>query len=450
SEAGGSDDDEFVNPYPLEGKYKDRADQQWMETLAEIEREEILFERSQEMQRFNERKYLAQRLRENAAQRARGDKTRTSARDKTGTKRSTLSELKKKREEKSVRDRARSGEHTYAGTKLVYDEDSDSARSASPEPPWKAAPALGAADVNRVRFGRTLFAKFCHYPEFGELAVDCFVRINIGFNRERQQDVYRVCQIKAITPSKAYTFMNRTVAASVLVTHGASERTFEMGICSDGAVTDDEYAQWREAMERDHLALPSVAAVDRKFAALQQMRERSLTADEINNMIDVRQKLTAHRPAHSVVRKTQLNQQRIIALGRGDDADVAALDAQIAAIDERSTALASDTPLDRLAKVNSRNRRANQDEIRKAEIRANESRRRAMMAQTSDVTSDPFSRLRTNIKMYYDTSAAAPATAAETKAEDDAAAPAPAETVARPLGALDDVISAIDFAVDID
>lgn len=51
-----------MNPYPLEGKYKDEQDREELEAMDEIKREEILFERSQEMDKFKERQYLQQRM----------------------------------------------------------------------------------------------------------------------------------------------------------------------------------------------------------------------------------------------------------------------------------------------------------------------------------------------------------------------------------------------------
>ena len=39
----------MIDPYPLEGKYKDEADREALDNMDEMEREQILFERMQEM-----------------------------------------------------------------------------------------------------------------------------------------------------------------------------------------------------------------------------------------------------------------------------------------------------------------------------------------------------------------------------------------------------------------
>ncbi|KAK9487334.1 hypothetical protein V1527DRAFT_450509 [Lipomyces starkeyi] len=468
-------DDEFVNPYPLQGKYKSVEDMNWLESLGEFEREQILFERSQEMQRFNERKYLAQRLKE--SKRAGKEKakavTRSSKRDTPKgalSKRSQLSELKKKREEKNFRARQRTEDHDYGGPKLHYDEDAGDEDEmdveAEDDVVWAdtATPReLTVDDVNKIRIGRTLLAKYCHYPEFDKCAVDCFVRINIGYNEYKQKEIYRVCQVKAVIESKTYSFMNRTVNSSLLVTHGSSEKIFEMGVCSDKPFAQEEFDTWKHAVKNDNISLPSRRLIDLKFQQLQKMRERTLSPNEINAMIDLRQLLSSNLPTNAVIQKTMLNQKRLIAMNHGDMEEVAEIDRQISAIDHRQTAKLSTTvlesPLQMLAKVNERNRRANQDEIRKAEIKATEVRRKAMLANKSQVTSDPFSRLKTNPRMYYDSAEEASGVVANPNHADEIDEEIEAEKekkklaeklAKQPLSVVDDVIANAEFEIDID
>lgn len=55
------EEEEEENPFPLEGKYKDTADRDHLESLPEMERETILFERSQVMRKYQERKLFRER-----------------------------------------------------------------------------------------------------------------------------------------------------------------------------------------------------------------------------------------------------------------------------------------------------------------------------------------------------------------------------------------------------
>ena len=99
------EEEEFENPYPLEGKYKDQDDRQRLLQMTEIERENVLFQRSEELARLKERRDLAALVKARAKTDA-GGKPRRSGREgqlrseKAG-KRDELSELKKRREEKS-------------------------------------------------------------------------------------------------------------------------------------------------------------------------------------------------------------------------------------------------------------------------------------------------------------------------------------------------------------
>lgn len=190
--------------------------------------------------------------------------------------------------------------------------------------------------------------------------------------------------------------------------------------------------------------------------------------DEVNEMIDLRQRLTANKPTNAVLQKTMLSQNRTIALSRGDLDEVAAIDAKIAAIDEQQETKLSnvmdDSQLQRLSKVNERNRRANQDEIRRAEIKKHEERRRMLASKSSEVTSDPFSRLKTNPRMYLDSTVSD--IAAEDRGKADMAAAEQeeeenerekerkkrfAEKLAKqPLNAIDDLLAKTEFGVDIE
>ncbi|KAK9463137.1 uncharacterized protein V1516DRAFT_648489 [Lipomyces oligophaga] len=482
------DEEEFINPYPLQGKYKDEDDMNLIESMDEFEREQLLYERSLEMQRFEDRKFLAQRLRESKKS-VEDNSTRSTVRD---TKRSRLSELKKKRQEKHVRENQREhGERERSNSKSRYDDDDeiddddeDDAMDVDEDDDveWATstpAKQVSVEDINRIRIGRTLFARYCHYPEFESVAPDCFVRINIGFDKTKQREIYRLCQIKSLVEGRAYTFLNRTANTHLVVTHGAAEKIFEMSHCSDNPITEDEFETWKETTKKESLSIISKRLLESKFQQLNQMRERTLGAEELNTIIDIRQKLTANKPANAVHQKTLLNQDRTIALNKGDFDTVQDIDARIAAIDElqqsRIARTVSNTPLAQLSKVNERNRRANQDEIRKAELRSHDQRLKAMRSANS-ATADPFSRLKTNPRMYYDlTQAGGTAGVAESQEpdfSDDSKATTTAAVVAanqpptagftsdqklsksaliqQPLRFIDDLIANADFALDIE
>lgn len=479
------EDPDFVNPYPLEGKYKDEADRARLQAMPEIEREEILFDRSQEMQRYNERKYLAQRARERRQAEARDremQELRESIKKDGGksTKKTKLSELKLKRHEKHLRTKNRAegiepahkrrrdeSESEYSegdgyGRRGDYDDDeygSDDDRVEWADSAKEQSRELTAHDINKIRFGRTLLANYAHHPSFEDAVIGSFVRVNVGFNRDKQAYVYRVCRVKELATVKPYKFLNRTVDQSLVVTNGPSERTIEMGICSDKDVTEEEFKWWKDYMEASDLTLPSLRRLQKKYDELLAMQQRVLTPAEVDEMIRKRQSLAGGAGGGStgtdiVVTKSMLQEQRAVALERNDFDALEEIDHKIEQIERVMNKNKRRSELDKLAKVNERNRRRNLDEIRRAEIRAQEQRRKALKEPNAGAASDPFSRHRTLPRLFYESKSQSATPAPETKAEKpveesnndtDTSVP-PAKKTA----AMDDTIASLDIDIEIE
>lgn len=95
--------------------------------------------------------------------------------------------------------------------------------------------------------------------------------------------------------------------------------------------------------------------------------------------------------------KARLLQARMLALRRNDKTEVAMLDAQLAELAVESSPTKPEPTEDTsalLAKVNERNRRANQEAIRRAELQEAERKRRERRLGTPTIM-DPNGRLRT-------------------------------------------------------
>jgi RNA polymerase-associated protein RTF1 len=100
--------------------------------------------------------------------------------------------------------------------------------------------------------------------------------------------------------------------------------------------------------------------------------------------------------------RARLMQARTLALRRNDKEEVAMLDAQLAELVVESPPAKSE-PLEGaaalVAKVNERNRKANQEAIRRAELQEAERKRRERRLGTPTVV-DPSARLRTVPRMF--------------------------------------------------
>jgi RNA polymerase-associated protein RTF1 len=110
---------------------------------------------------------------------------------------------------------------------------------------------------------------------------------------------------------------------------------------------------------------------------------------------------TGKSQANRVMERARLVQARMLASRRNDKVEVAMLDAQLAELAAESSPVKPEPTEDAsalLAKVNERNRRANQEAIRRAELQEAERKRRERRGTPTVL--DPSGRLRTVPRMF--------------------------------------------------
>jgi RNA polymerase-associated protein RTF1 len=221
--------------FPYDKLYYSAKDKEEIMALPEIQREEILSERAQQVDRHNQdlalRRLLASREREQARVEAKKNKRkastteledghRKSTRQKTmlggrkvGEASDAIEAYKRQREQKGKRDELRRRDASARKAlrrSLSHDEgysdadaegeselDYDDKPDRSPPAP-KDDPPAELKDIQRVRVGRSNFAEVCFYPGFDDAISGCFTRLSIGPNRDTGQNEYRVCLIKSM------------------------------------------------------------------------------------------------------------------------------------------------------------------------------------------------------------------------------------------------------------
>lgn len=223
-----ADDDSPIFPY--EKLYYSAKDKEEIMAMPEIQREQILSERAQEVDRHNQdlalRRLLASREREEARRAKKNkrkasvagleDGQRKSSRQKTtlggrkvGEASGAIEAYKRQREQKGRRDERRLRDSKTKDQRPLSRDDgvSDVDAEGESEVEWddraerspsipKDDPPAELRDIQRARVGRSNFAQVCFYPGFDDAISGCFVRVNIGPNRETGQNEYRLCQIK--------------------------------------------------------------------------------------------------------------------------------------------------------------------------------------------------------------------------------------------------------------
>ncbi|KAG5519094.1 hypothetical protein PMAC_002181 [Pneumocystis sp. 'macacae'] len=348
-----NDMEKYTIPYVLEGKFKDEEDRKRIMSMNEVERESILYEREEETQKLQEKRELAERLKQKKLSIKKQLKTKRSIQGTKNTqtisKKDKLTELKRKREEKYSRAEPELDNKIFKKrNKQKFNKENKDEYGMKDAENKDEASILDLSDVNNARLGRKHFAKFLFHPLFEE-----------------------------------------TIIGIVLV---HSMRIYDL-------IFKKEFDRWIQQLKQDKIAMPKKSLIEKKITELSLMTQHKLTDLEISDMI-ARRKALQKIPGNIAVEKTQLKKTRDIAIAHGDEKEAKRLTEKLNTLEELSAEKRHVlVHLDKLAKLNEKNRKANLDTIRQAEIQANEERRKQSVFP---IIANPFSRLKTNPKLFYD------------------------------------------------
>ncbi|KAI9056399.1 plus-3-domain-containing protein [Trametes sanguinea] len=414
------------NPYPLEGKYIDEEDRARLMEMFEIDRENILAQRQEEMQHYTDRRQLENMLKmqggrgspdesvSNAAKRqhaVRGaTKEKSRKLDELKAKRKAKSEKKRTRANSPKRDRSSSpmdmetSEDEEDGQITKYDEEEERDRKLYGTSHPDDEP-ITLADLYKCRVTRDQIAKYCMAPWFEDYIKGAWVRYLIG--QENGQPVYRICEVVDIAPNlvKPYLVNEQLVNQELELKHGSSTRNFGMDKVSNAPFDQKEFDRLVKSCEADKVKLPTKRQIEKKAAQLHKYATQPMTESDIAAMLARKQAINATKlsAASVAVERSRLHQARTLAIRRQDYAEVSEIDArlaQLAALAPQRESQRDEGSSDILAKLNERNRKANMEAVRKAERAELERKRRerSLRAGTATPTggnlSDAASRLR--------------------------------------------------------
>ncbi|KAI1792802.1 plus-3-domain-containing protein [Ganoderma leucocontextum] len=403
-----SEEDAESNPYPLEGKFIDEEDRNRLMMMPEFEREDILAERQEELQRFADKRLLDQMLKLQSGRAGTEDGVSKAAkrqhvvRGATKEKSKKLDELKAKRKAKDEKKRTRtnspkrdrssspmdmetSDEEEEDGQITKYEEEEERDRKLFSKATPEEEPPITVEDLDKCRVSRNQIAKYCMAPWFAEYIKGAWVRYLIG--EENKQPVYRICEVVGRlqclpttmclfivhdipeTTVKPYKVNEQTVNQEVELKHGESTRRFAMDKISNGPFEDKEFERLQKTCETEKVKLPAKRQLEKKVAQLQKLANQPMTESDIAAILQRKRDInaSANKSATSLtMERSRLQQARTLAFRRKDFPEVAQIDAKLAELQASAPAKEEDAS-DVLAKVNERNRRLNQEQVRKAE-----------------------------------------------------------------------------------
>lgn len=489
--------EEEPNPFPLEGKYKDEEDREHLESLPEMERETLLFERSQIMRKYQERRLFRERRRQQEINKNRMAKTRSSGRTTHATGHtelmsSKLSQLKKQREKKQNRrysdndddeykeDEEEEEEDEYNYEDDYNDDDEDYLEDETDYNPlarkskyddrthidneveWAEDEDRGSDlnDFNKIKVGRSFVAKFCFYPGFNDLMKGCYGRVNVGINKRSGQPMYRMVKIERVFLQKPYSMGKFYTNQYFGVTQGKDRKIFQMNFFSDGLITQSEFDRYLNALDKSNMTKPTSHVLNNKskelFSFVNEPLTEKKTDEIIRNRMLFNKKLSG---TNAVIEKTVLKNKLQYARENGNERDIAKYSAQLRNFEKRISTYEKhhendQTGTKKLGALTSKNRKLNMDKIKYAEHSKKEK------TPSVDSKTDPFSRLKTRTRMYYqevqqEENDKAKALAQQKQIEEDQEAKERKEKVLllanfKRLGGLENIIESIDIKFNID
>ncbi|KAM6501241.1 hypothetical protein JOM56_004255 [Amanita muscaria] len=407
------EDEDNSDPYPLEGKYKDEEDRKWLMSLPEIERERILADRADQKQQLEDEKILSQMVREQrGAVTANGEDDRVSAaakrqhtaRGSTKEKIKKLDELKAKRKAKDEKKKSRqqspkrerssspmdmeiSDEESEDGQITRDDEEEEKERKlldklngGSRKPEEEDQPAT-LADLEKCRITRDKLVKNCVAPWFDEYVRGAYVRFLVG--SEAGNSIYRICEIANLAADqvKPYKIDDRTMNQALELKVGKSSRIWPMEKVSNGPFTEKEFRWFESTLKTEKIKIPTKKQLERKVEQMEKLVTQPVTESDITAMLARKSQLSKNKSVTSVtMERSRLTQARTLAQRRMDFTEVAEINKKLEELNARAEGghvLPAVTEAeDKLAKVNERNRKANLDAVRRAELAEAERKRK--------------------------------------------------------------------------
>lgn len=446
------EEEEEQNPFPLENKYKDDDDREYVESLPEMERETLLYERSQLVRKYQERKMFRERKRQQLKQATndsneKNKPTRSSSRTShaaghSDIRSSKLSQLKKQRELKQKRQYSDDDEEDDYQLDENDDEDEDDlddvydkgyekdedddylddddenynplaikskfnniSHKDSDEVEWADDTDRDSElnDFNKLRIGRSFVAKFCFYPDFNEIVKGCYGRVNIGVDKRSGQPMYRMVKIEKVFLQKPYNMGKFFTNQYFGVTQGKDRKVFQMNFFSDGLFTQNEYERYLNALDKYTISKPSTYTLKTKSKELVSFVSEPLTeklTDQIvRNRMVFNKKLSG---TNAVLEKTVLKGKLQYAQETGNERDIAKYSNQLRNLEKRINLYEKHHENDqidmkKLGVLTSRNRKLNMDKTRNIDSTKKKNDSNSLV----DSATDPFSRLKTRTKIYY-------------------------------------------------
>ncbi|WVQ75385.1 hypothetical protein IAR50_005005 [Cryptococcus sp. DSM 104548] len=356
------------NPYPLEGKYVNEDDRDHLENLPEIERENVLAGRLEEMQRFKDSQALDAMFKtahggdesDDEDLRARKRRKHTSVTDKASK---ALNVLKDKRKAKDERAQRRSAMRKSTrrspspGRSSEEGEIQNNRRSVSYSPERSPSPALKASqtklskedemdsippnrlELEAARLSRYELVDMMHKDGFEDVISGAYVRLMSQDRDEMGRPKYRIHKIVEVDTNHQFgsysiEYQGRQVKdnRALLCKYGSASRLFRMADVSNGSIEDTEFQRFSLTNQADGIKPPKRSTLKKKHEDIKSLRDRAMTNSEIDRRVASRRAQDSSYARASTLKIHQLMNTRDLAVRRNDHTMIDKLNADIIAL----------------------------------------------------------------------------------------------------------------------
>ncbi|CAO2655907.1 Nn.00g047100.m01.CDS01 [Neocucurbitaria sp. VM-36] len=293
-------------PYPLEGKYIDESDKRRIMGMSQLEREEILGQRAEEMSKANFQAELARRAamqndrKRKADSEEPDDAMRKSSRPKVQPRKNEKLEAYKREREQRGQQRQRQDDRRNGRRRSSsadrdggsdLDADGESDVEWDDRVPEKAREELPATlrDFESVRVGRGFFSEVCFHPGFEEAMTGTFGRVGVGQDSQRRT-LYKMAQIKGFSTGKPYVFEGKNgqrIATDqyVIAQHGSVKKDYQFQFLSNQRFLESDLDTYRQSLAETNAKVPTQSLLQRKYDDLKALQNHYWTDADISARI---------------------------------------------------------------------------------------------------------------------------------------------------------------------
>eukprot|EP00045_Choanoeca_perplexa_P014094 m.163876 g.163876 ORF g.163876 m.163876 type:complete len:560 (-) comp16563_c0_seq3:1769-3448(-) len=374
-------DEEFTWQYSLDDMMGDAVDREYMASLPEVEREQILLERSEAYERAQKRWETKRRLKRRQQATGDDDLGRGAKRQISKAKAERNKGLQQLRKTRTRKKQTGLSDEEYRVAMMSSDEEEGQAGYDDEDYEDDLGPRTSRYDeemavvddhedlteatpeeLKQLKISRQKLEVWAHEPFLEKTVVGCLARVNIGVAGEEQ--VYRLGLVTGLTTRRVYTLGKTKTDKYLVIKHGQAAKPFRMTYVSNAPFTDSEYARWRRETLKADDALLTRSDVQRKAQDFAAALSHERSAADVQHIVQSRKKANA-APTNYALEKERIHAQLQAAQLAEDHNKIAELEELLDRLQTKKATLEASRYKHHasIVSVNERNRRANRAQV---------------------------------------------------------------------------------------